>query len=152
MNIALITSFFVLILDQMVKFWTVNHLDLYQVQRWIPNILDLHYLQNTGAGWGMFAGQRWFLIALTLLAIAYFAYLSWKNRHAPWIYQLIYGLIIGGALGNLVDRLLHGYVVDMFKLAFIDFPVFNLADAAISVGTALLIICLLFDKKGWNYF
>lgn len=88
-----------------------------------------------------------FFLIITVLAAAYIIYLIFKNRDHHFITRLSYGLILGGAVGNFIDRIRLGYVIDMFRLKFIDFPIFNVADAALTIGVVLLIIVILFFEN-----
>lgn len=101
-----------------------------------PNIFHLTIVRNTGAAFGLMKDQRLFFIFISILAIVFSIQYIWKNRDAGFIALLAFGLITGGALGNLLDRIKYGYVID-----FLDFriwPVFNIADSAISIGVVLL--------------
>ncbi|MFL2129707.1 signal peptidase II [Ruoffia sp. FAM 26255] len=144
-------SFFVAILlivfDQIVKFLTVTNLQVGESARGITNVFDFFYLRNDGGGWGLFSGRVNFFLIITVLAAAYIIYLIFKNRDHHFITRLSYGLILGGAVGNFIDRIRLGYVIDMFRLKFIDFPIFNVADAALTIGVVLLIIVILFFEN-----
>ena len=102
--------------DQAVKFWTVAHLGLYETAPLIPGVVELMYVQNTGGGFSILAGHTWLLTAVTALAM--------------WTLTAI----LGGGLGNLVDRVRLGYVVDMFNFQFMNYPVFNVADILVVCG------------------
>ncbi|MGF3066202.1 signal peptidase II [Facklamia sp. P12950] len=148
MTTTFIITAIIVILDQTLKIWTQNHLTLNQTLEIIPDFFQLNYIHNTGAGWGLFAGQRFFLIGVTFLVIFYLVYLIWKNRyHSPWT-KLAYALLLGGAVGNLIDRLVRGYVVDMLQIRLFDFPIFNLADVALTLGVILLIIMVIWTEEG----
>ncbi len=112
-------------------------------------VFELSYVENRGAAFGMLQNARWLFILLTLVACGALIYLMIK-KHAQMhkMLRVCLSLIIAGALGNFVDRLFLGYVRDMFYFSLIDFAVFNVADAAISVGGVLLVADLLFSKKG----
>ncbi|MGF3141791.1 signal peptidase II [Facklamia sp. P13064] len=148
MTTTFIITAIIVILDQALKIWTQNHLTLNQTLEIIPDFFQLNYIHNTGAGWGLFAGQRFFLIGVTFLVIFYLVYLIWKNRyHSLWT-KLAYALLLGGAVGNLIDRLVRGYVVDMLQIRLFDFPIFNLADVALTLGVILLIIMVIWTEEG----
>lgn len=148
MIIGLCLAFFMIIIDQLVKYWTITQLDLLESLPGIPGVFDFFYIQNTGASWGIFSGQMGLFFVVTLIVISYILFLMYKTpNHHLWS-QLSYGLLIGGALGNFIDRLINGYVVDMFRLQFISFPVFNVADMALTFGVIGLIIVVLFDLEG----
>lgn len=102
----------------------------------VKGVFHLTYVENTGAAFGMLQGNTWFLILTSALVSATVAYLIWKAKPGNRYAKLSLALILGGALGNLVDRVLLGYVVD-----FLDFriwPVFNIADSCVVVGAVLL--------------
>lgn len=117
----------------------------------IPNFISISYKENTGAAGSILEGQTTFLIVVSiifLVAMLVFDYFL-KDKH--WFYSLSFGLIGAGALGNLFDRIVFGYVRDFIKLEFIYFPfIFNVADMALTVGVVCLCIYFLFfykDKK-----
>lgn len=138
-----IVALLTVIADQALKYWTVKHLKLFESRSGIPYLFDFYFVTNDGAGWGILSGQRNLFIVLTCLMLAYFIYLIVKHRQGETLSQLAYGLLLGGGLGNLIDRLRDGYVIDMISLNFMDFPIFNLADMALTLGAVLLIIQIL---------
>nr|WP_269208494.1 signal peptidase II [Facklamia hominis] len=140
----------VLILDQAVKFYIQTNFALHEARPAIKGLFQWFYLHNDGAGWGHFANQRFFLITISTLAAAYLFYLWRYEAQDSRIAKLTYSLLLGGTLGNLIDRIRLGYVVDMIDLTFMNFPVFNVADMALTVGGFLLIVLLITDsrKKG----
>lgn len=136
----------VILCDQWLKYWVVQHIPL-GATRFQNPLIDLTYLQNRGAAWSILSGKRWFLIALTLIITVVLAYFLMKANNAWLIMGL--SLAIGGALGNFIDRIRLGYVVDMFQLECFDFPIFNLADVALFCGVCCLFIYLIYsDQKG----
>jgi signal peptidase II len=150
--LALLTAIVVLILDQWSKAWVVTNLsppDIgYPRISLIGDYLILYYIKNNGAAFSLFANSI-VLVLLIVVAIGVilYLYLRMLNTGSLW-YKLIFGLIIGGALGNLIDRAHHsGYVVDFISFNIpqynFHFAIFNLADAAISVGVILLFVTLL---------
>lgn len=152
--LALLTAMIVLLLDQWTKAWVVANLGPPGYGRHISlvgNYLVLYYIQNNGAAFSLFANSI-VLVVLILLAIGVVSYLYLRMLNTANLgYKLIFGLIIGGAVGNLIDRARHsGYVVDFiaFRIPQIgfNFAIFNLADAAISVGVFLLFVALLFGN------
>ncbi|MBS4455954.1 signal peptidase II [Tuanshanicoccus lijuaniae] len=150
MIIGLCVAFFIIMIDQLVKYWTINHIGLHQSLPGIPNVFDFFYIQNTGASWGIFSGQFKLFFIITLLVVGYLLYLLYKTTSKQKLSRIAYGLLIGGALGNFIDRLLNGYVIDMFRLLFINFPIFNVADIALTVGVLMLILLLILDKEQTN--
>ena len=120
--------------DQVVKFWTVANLGLYESAPLIPGIVELYYIRNTGGGFSILTGKTWLLAALTAVLMAAIAWMIWKKvfTHPLAVWPLI--LVIGGGVGNLIDRVRLGYVVDMFNLQFMKYPVFNVADILVVCG------------------
>lgn len=147
MIIGLCISFFVVIIDQLVKYWTINQIELHSSLPGIPNIFDFFYIQNTGAGWGILSGKMNLFFIATILILIYLIYLLYKTTPQQRLSQIAYGLLIGGAVGNFIDRIINGYVIDMFRLLFIDFPIFNIADMALTFGVIILIAVILFDLE-----
>lgn len=147
MIIGLCIAFFIVIIDQLVKYWTINQIELHSSLPGIPQVFDFYYLRNTGAGWGILSGKMNLFYVATILILMYLVYLLYKTTPQQRLSQIAYGLLIGGALGNFIDRLLNGYVVDMFRLLFIDFPVFNVADMALTFGVIILMIVILFELE-----
>ena len=137
--------------DQLTKYFTVANIPLFGHADFIPGVLELTYVQNTGAAWSMMQGMRWFFVLLFLVLTAL---LLWEYFKAPmpfsrfdrWCIAAIYG----GGLGNMIDRARLGYVVDMIHTEFMEFPVFNVADCFITCGTLLLVVRLLFNKAFWK--
>lgn len=109
----------------------------------INGFMDLQYSENTGAGFGMFQGNTTALIVVTAIVIAIICfYLMFVQKDAEWL-RIPLVFIVGGGIGNLVDRIALGYVRDFFKFTFVDFAIFNIADVFVTVGAILLIIALI---------
>lgn len=147
-GIALITIVLVL-LDQLTKGLAVQFLkDKDPFIIW-DGVFELHYLENHGAAFGMLQGQRTFFLVIGIIVFAaalyLFRYMSENSRF--WPLRLIAVCILAGAWGNMIDRLRLSYVVDFFYFKLIDFPIFNVADIYVSVGTAVLVILILFRYK-----
>lgn len=152
--IAAIISF---LLDRISKIVMVNNvfniesLGIDSVAESVPVIKDvLHftYLGNDGMAFGMLPDSKGLLIALCLVILAVIGFIIYKTKPKKNLEKISYGMIIGGAIGNLVDRIMHGFVIDFIDLRFIDYPTFNVADCFVVVGAVLLCICILFfDKK-----
>lgn len=135
-------------LDQLTKYLTVANIDLGGAAPAINGLFDFTYVQNTGAAWSSFEGQTW----LFVLVFGVFAgFLIWefatgKMGFKPFERWCLVAVFAGG-LGNMIDRLRLGYVVDMIRLQFMDFPVFNVADCFICCGCIGLIVHLIFFNK-----
>lgn len=108
----------------------------------IPGFFQFRFVRNTGSSFGMFQGQSTIISILAIVAVSVLVFYYLRHGRNDWLIGVAIGMQVGGALGNLVDRFRHGYVVDF--LDFPRFPVFNLADSAITIGVVLLMYALLF--------
>lgn len=132
--------------DQLVKWWVVNHIALDTVQKFIPNVLSLAYLRNYGAAYSLLQNQQMFFTIVTIVVMIGAIWYLVKNIHGSlWLLSSL-SLVIAGGLGNFLDRLRLGYVVDMFHLDFINFPIFNVADSYLTVGVIILFICIMKEE------
>lgn len=138
-------ALFVIAADQFTKYLTVRYLKpVYTYPVW-PGVVSFTYVENTGAAFGMFSDKPWIHKTISTIAVtAVIAYLI-VERNKPrsrWITAAA-GMIIGGGIGNLIDRFVNGYVVDFIELKFVKFAVFNTADSFVCVGAAILFVCAL---------
>lgn len=108
----------------------------------VPGVLDLRFVRNTGSAFGLFQGGSDWLKIVAILAVALLAVYFVREARHDWLLSLALGLQVGGALGNIIDRFQHGYVVDFID--FPRFPTFNIADSAITIGVILLMYGLMF--------
>lgn len=132
-----------ILLDQAVKYWASTDLQaMGSIPLW-KGVFHLTYCENTGAAFSMFTGQRWMLLAVTLILLAGLLWVLYKGWMQNAFGRLSLQLIIGGAIGNMIDRILMGYVVDMFDFCLIDFPVFNVADIFLCVGVGMMMLYIL---------
>ena len=147
MPYAILTVILVAI-DQLVKYQVLQNIDLGEHVPFIPYILDLTFVKNTGAAFSMFSEHTWVLTLISLVMSIVLAAAIWKNFFRHPLGKLTLTLLLGGAIGNLIDRALRGYVVDMFNVLFMEFAVFNVADICVVVGgiAAGLYYLFLMDK------
>ncbi|MBP3520211.1 MAG: signal peptidase II [Oscillospiraceae bacterium] len=139
-----ILSILLIVIDQLVKWWVRSAIPLGQSIPFIPYVMDLAYVQNTGAAFSIFSQHTWILTLISLVGSVFLAVLLWKNFFPGWVGKLSLSLVLAGAVGNLIDRALMGYVTDMFQTTFIQFAVFNVADICVVVGGFLLVFYVLF--------
>lgn len=138
-----IIAVLVFALDRVAKILAVNIPEGGQVL--IPGVLGLRYAENRGIAFSMLSGAPWVLGLLSLaIIVAAFLFLRKKTLHPLSLAGLM--MMLGGAAGNMVDRFIHGYVPDMIELLFVNFAIFNVGDACLCVGCALVIIRLLFIR------
>lgn len=133
-------------IDQLLKYWISHQLVMGESINFLPGFMKLTYVINEGGAWSLFSGQVKMLIVISILVVIYL-FSQMLKVDVNDCQKFIYSLMIGGAVGNLIDRLLLGYVIDMFELTIFNFPVFNIADIAVSIGAGLLIIQILLDKN-----
>lgn len=133
-----------IVLDQLVKWWVRSAIPLGQSIPFIPYVMDLAYVQNTGAAFSIFSQHTWILTLISLVGSVFLAALLWKNFFPGALGKLSLSLVLAGAVGNLIDRALLGYVTDMFQTTFIQFAVFNVADICVVVGGFVLVFYVLF--------
>lgn len=131
-----------IILDQISKLWIVEHIALNEIKTVIPNIVSLTYLRNYGAAFSILQNQQWLFSLITIVVITAAIYYLIKQNNASLWMKLALILIISGGIGNFIDRLRLGYVVDMVHLDFINFAIFNVADSYLSIGVFLLVLAL----------
>lgn len=138
------------VLDQIVKLLVVDRISLGTQVKAIPGVFHLSYVQNTGAAFSSFQGMRWVFVGIFVLLTAALLFEYFKKPMPFTTFdRFCLAAIYGGALGNVIDRVCRGYVVDMIALDFMDFPVFNVADCFISCGCALLLVHLIFFNKAF---
>lgn len=134
----------IIISDQIVKYAAMKWLKPIGSVPVIEGVFHFTYVENQGAAFGILQNQRWVFIiigiVMCILMIWYFA----KHPQEPLIMKISGAMLLGGAIGNLIDRVRFGYVVDMLHFKLIDFPVFNIADSGVTVGTTLMVIAVLF--------
>lgn len=142
--------------DQVLKWWTVSHLALGESAPFLPGIMQLTRLHNYGAAWSSFSGKTALLLVVTVALMVAVAVLLIKRivRHPLGVIAGL--LILGGGIGNMIDRIRLGYVVDMFDLQLFSYPIFNLADCFVVVGAILGAVYYLwlydkYDKKGKDH-
>lgn len=134
--------------DQLSKLWVVGNIPLHTQLDAIPGLFSLTYVQNTGAAFSSFQGMRWlFALIFVLFTAAVIWEFSKKRMPFTMFDRWCIAAIFGGGLGNMIDRVRLGFVVDMIELDFMTFPVFNVADCFICCGCFALMISLIFINK-----
>lgn len=148
----LIISALVVVADQGLKAYIVNNYSVGEVHQIIPGILSFNYLQNNGAAWNILTGQMWLFYIISIIAIGVCLYFLFNKKYKNAWFDVGLALVLGGIIGNFIDRLHLKYVIDMLQLDFIHFNIFNIADSAITVGVIIIFIYLIFiaDKEEQN--
>lgn len=142
-------SFIVLVIDQIIKLTVVNNLTLHQEVEIIPNFFSLYYVKNTGAAFSILGNQTLLLVLVSVVCLILIKEYIKREKEFTKLSIASLGMIIGGTLGNLFDRILYKSVIDYLAFDFFkySFPVFNIADIAITVGAALLLLSFIFEQK-----
>ncbi|EYT96122.1 signal peptidase II [Enterococcus mundtii] len=143
-----IISALIIGLDQWVKWLIVNNFALGETKSVIPGILSLNHIRNFGAAWSLLEGKMWFFTVVTIIAVVVILTLMIKNRSNGnrW-FMIGLTLILAGAIGNFIDRVRLGYVIDMFQTDFMNFPIFNVADISLVIGVICVLIYIILDEK-----
>lgn len=149
MPLYIIAALVMIVLDQVVKYWALTSLQAQHTIPLIENVFHLTYVENRGAAFSLLAqfDSRWIFVALAvIITIVIFIVLRIDYiQTALGRWSLV--LVAAGALGNAIDRVIHGFVVDLFDFRLINFPVFNVADIFICVGGVLFVIYFMFQHK-----
>lgn len=146
--VCVIVAAVLLAADQLVKLWAVNTLAPVETIQVIPGVLSFTYVENRGAAFGIFQGQRSFIIILVLVILGIVGWLLFTNRIKATLERVCTTMIIAGGLGNLIDRIRLGFVVDYIDInQLFAYPMFNLADCFVVVGSCLLVVYVMLEEK-----
>ncbi|MDD6176669.1 MAG: signal peptidase II [Succinivibrionaceae bacterium] len=159
----LIVSVIAIIIDLFSKLWIVNNIEAYSLEssiEVISNFFRIVHVHNNGAAFSFLAEhsgwQKWMFASFAVFVSLVLMVLMHKTPAAKWFTNLSYSLIIGGAIGNLIDRVMYGYVIDFLDFYLVydkaehHYPAFNIADCVICVGVAMAIICQIFTPSKKN--
>lgn len=131
--------------DQLTKYFAKSALYPDKAKDFIKGFIEFRYAENTGVAFSMFSGGRWFFIVLTaVVTIGVLIFMFKKAQENLWLYWTL-GVLAAGAIGNLIDRIYLGYVIDFINPTFVNFAVFNIADCAVTLGAVSLVAYLIFD-------
>jgi signal peptidase II len=138
-------SLLFVVIDQVVKILVINKMALQQSITIINNFFNITYVRNTGAAWSILSGNVLLLIMISVLALVTIYYYLIKDKDLNKIDIVSYSMLIGGIIGNLIDRIVHGYVIDYldFKIFNYNFPIFNIADTLIVISIIIIGISLI---------
>lgn len=138
-------SLLLIVIDQIVKILVINKMALQQSIIVINNFFNITYVRNTGAAWSILSGNVLLLIMISVLALVTIYYYLIKDKDLNKIDIVSYSMLVGGIIGNLIDRIVHGYVIDYldFKIFNYNFPIFNIADTLIVISIIIIGISLI---------
>lgn len=147
--IAAIIIIISVVFDQVTKFWAADVLKDGVSIKIIGNFLRLNYAENNGAAFSILQNQRMFFLIVTVIMLVFLGFIYFKTKNISKLSKLSIAMITGGAIGNFIDRLRLGYVIDFIDVRFgnfYNFPIFNIADSFVVCGTILMIILILFNR------
>lgn len=145
----LIISFVIIFIDQLTKYFAVEYLKQSPPVVLIDNFLQFNYVENYGAAFGILQNKQFFFVIMTVIVIIGILFYVGMKKNLTTLTKVSLFIVIGGALGNFIDRIRLGYVIDFIDVkfwGFYDFPVFNLADSSIVVSAIIISILVLLDK------
>ncbi len=143
----------IIAVDQLSKYWVVNNIGMQDSISVIPKVIDFVYVKNTGAAFSFLSDKNYGIIVLSCISVLFcigVILFMIKQKPKNKLLVMSLALMLSGAIGNGIDRIIKGYVVDFIEMIFIDFPVINIADIAITFGAAMIIIYVLFFDKSKN--
>ncbi len=146
MLLSIVLIAIIIVMDRLVKYWAMAILAPAVEIPGIQGLFHFYYVENSGAAFSILSKHTWILIVITCIVVLGALFLLFFTKTNLPIRLCLIG-IIGGGIGNLIDRILYGYVIDMFKLDFMDFAVFNVADIFITVAGIAMVAILLFGKN-----
>ncbi len=148
--LSVLVTLAVVLVDFLTKLLVKTSMELGESFSVIPGLFNFTYVLNKGAAWGMLADKRWIFMSFSIIAILLLVFVLYKWNDTPKLPRIALSLVLGGGIGNMIDRIFNGSkmfdgaVVDFIETAFMDFPVFNVADCAVCIGVALLVIYMIF--------
>ena len=138
-------SVFIIAVDQFTKYFIFYNFKLFENKDLF--LFRLDFVKNYGAAFNLFSGSRIFLSLISILFSIILVYIILRKNSSNIIELYAYSLILGGSVGNGIDRIFNGFVIDFINLNFINFPVFNIADLSINIGFFLIIYCIFINSK-----
>ena len=143
--VMLICCAVLIVADQLTKLWATSSLQDVTSKDFIPGLIDFRYVENRGAAFGMLQNHRWVFIIPTVIIVLVCLYILLFKNIKNFLFNTAIVLIIAGGIGNLIDRIYFGYVIDFINFTFVDFYVFNIADCCVVVSVCLLVLYSLLD-------
>lgn len=141
---AIIIAIVSAVADQLIKLYINGSLKLYEERSFIPHVLSITHIRNSGAAWSIMEGRTWFLVLLPVLMIAAALWFMYRSRNGSRLALISLGLVVGGGIGNLIDRVRMHEVIDYLKCELFDFPIFNFADVCVVVGAIMFCVYMIF--------
>lgn len=140
-----VIMFLLVVVDQLTKVIMKIWLEPISTATFIPHVVRFNYAENTGAAFSSLQNARWFFITVTTIACIAMLYFFYAKKIKSGILQTAVVFIVSGGIGNLIDRIFRGYVIDFIEPVFVDFAIFNFADCLVTVGSAIVVCYLVYD-------
>ncbi|MBR1599048.1 MAG: signal peptidase II [Lachnospiraceae bacterium] len=146
---AIISVILLVSFDQITKYLVDSNMFLYDYISIIPNVLDIHYIINNGAAWGLLENKQilFYIITCIVLILSVSVYIKLASKDQFKDLRILILLIISGAIGNFIDRIRFKYVIDFIYFKIINFPVFNIADCYVTIGVFIMLFLFIFKYK-----
>lgn len=145
--LAALIAIFAVIADQLTKYLVVLNIEYRGSAPFIPGVMSFYHTRNTGAAFSMLSDKRWVFMVFSFISMALIVYVLVKEYKRHIMLNVSLAMVLGGGIGNMIDRIYLGYVVDFFHTDFMDFAVFNVADCFITVGAVLLGVYVIFIES-----
>ena len=142
--LAAVIAVLAIVADQITKYIVVANIEYKGSVPFIPGFMSFFHTRNTGAAFSMFSDQRWVFMVFSFISMGLIIYMLIREYKRHRLLNVALAMVLGGGIGNMIDRIRFGYVVDFFKTEFMDFAVFNVADCFITVGAVLLGVYVIF--------
>lgn len=142
--LAAVIAVLAIVADQITKYIVVSNIEYKGSVPFIPGFMSFFHTRNTGAAFSMFSDQRWVFMVFSFISMGLIIYMLIREYKRHKLLNVALAMVLGGGIGNMIDRIRFGYVVDFFKTEFMDFAVFNVADCFITVGAVLLGVYVIF--------
>ncbi len=145
--LSIIITVFSVVLDQLTKWLVESNIELHDTVDFIPYVMSLYHTRNEGAAFSMLADSKWVFMTLSSVSILLIIRILYTERKRHVLLEASLAMILGGGIGNMIDRVRYGYVVDFFKTEFVDFAIFNVADCFVTLGAIGLGVYLVFFEQ-----
>ena len=142
--LAAVVTALIIVFDQVSKYLVVTFMELHGEAKFIPHVISFYRTENRGAAFSMLAEHRWVFMVISFIAMGIIVWLLIKEYKRHTLLTLSLSMVLGGGIGNMIDRIRLGYVVDFLRFDFVDFAIFNVADSFITIGAVLLGVYIIF--------
>lgn len=145
--LAAVIAVFAVIADQISKYFVVQTMELHETVPFINGFMSFYHTRNTGAAFSMLSNNRWVFMVMSAVSMIIITVLLVKEYKRHKLMTVSLAMVLGGGIGNMIDRIRLGYVVDFFKTDFVRFAIFNVADCFVTVGAILLAVYVIFYES-----